>query len=184
MNYKSVRNYMYIIMAVLILTLYIYIWTYWTLPLSEQQFITVRLIDMHVKNLCLAINSTSPLLFEHLAITLCRPIRNLTQQILWEALRSLSTQCKFNEDQVIWFLFSVITCPIPQQIYIHVIYVLIIHRRWKFLGLCQRQQNMRPDCLTAPPFIISFLATENWPKMKLSQVEISLNIAQNHLSSL
>ena len=41
--------------------------------------------------------------------------------------------------------------------------------------------NNRPVSMIAPPFIIGFLATENLPKVKLVQVEISSNIAQKSL---
>ena len=44
--------------------------------------------------------------------------------------------------------------------------------------------NKRPISLIVPPFKISFLATENWPKMKLGQVEVGLNIAKGHSYSL
>ena len=36
-----------------------------------------------------------------------------------------------------------------------------------------QQEASRPD---SSAFIISFLATENWPKVKLGKVEIGLNI--------
>ena len=45
----------------------------------------------------------------------------------------------------------------------------------------KKQEACRPD---TPPFKISFLAPEKWPKMKLSQIGASLSIAKNHLSSL
>ena len=44
--------------------------------------------------------------------------------------------------------------------------------------------NKRPPGLIAPPFTIGFLTTEKLPKVKLGQVEIGLNITQNHSSRL
>ena len=45
------------------------------------------------------------------------------------------------------------------------------------------KDNM-PFGLIAPPFTIGFLVTESLPKVKLGQVEVGSNIAQNHSSSL
>ena len=49
--------------------------------------------------------------------------------------------------------------------------------------LYTKNENKRPVGLIAPPFTIGFLATENLPKVKLGQVEVGSNIAQNHSSS-
>ena len=45
-------------------------------------------------------------------------------------------------------------------------------------------KNKRHVGLIAPPFTIGFLATENLPTVKLGQVEVGSNIAQNHSSRL
>ena len=51
-----------------------------------------------------------------------------------------------------------------------------------FLG--SKQINKRPVGLIGLPFKISFLATENLPKVKLGQVAVGSNVAQNtHLAS-
>ena len=46
------------------------------------------------------------------------------------------------------------------------------------------KKNKKPLGLIAPPFIISFLATKKMPTVKLGQVVVSSNIAQNQSSSL
>ena len=45
-------------------------------------------------------------------------------------------------------------------------------------------ERKKPLGLIAPPFIISFLATKKMPTVKLGQVVVSSNIAQNQSSSL
>ena len=53
------------------------------------------------------------------------------------------------------------------------------------LRMCSfNSKDKRPFGLIAPPFTIGFLATENLPKVKLGQVEVGTNIAQNHSSRL
>ena len=50
-----------------------------------------------------------------------------------------------------------------------------------FLGSSMQNRNKRPIGLIAPPFKINFLATENWPKIKLKSVRILRKII--HLAS-